>query len=321
MSKFIGRRGSVGLAKESSAGTPVTPTVWLPVTSITFDDKTTTVVGEHGLGNIADSDDRFVTNKYGEGECEFELDDKAIGLILSSLIGASPSTGGGNPYTHTYTLANTNTHQTLSLAYQDPDGTKMFPYVVVDSLTITVEPEGIMMGKISFKSRVAKDWATLTPSYTSLGNKFLHQHLIFKLAAATGSLAAASNISLKKLELTISSNAQFDNVTGTVEPESVFNAQFSVEGSITLFKTDDTYRNYMLAGTYRAMEVTPSRSATNSQLQMQFPRVSLFEWEQDRALNDIVGQTINFKGHYDAANAAAIISTCILLNTTASGTY
>lgn len=320
MSKFVGRRGAVGIAKEATAGTIVTPTFWVPVNSINFDDKVSTAREEEGLARIEDSDANYVTNKFGEGEIEFDLNDKQVGLFLASVFGASPVSAGGPTYTHTYTLQNTNTHQTLSLAYQDPDQTKIFPYCVVDSIEISVEPEGIAKATVSFKSRVSRDWSTLTPDYTGLGNKFLHQHLVFKLAANTASLAAASNISLKALNLKIMANAEFDNVLGTVEPEAILNHQFAVEGEITLNKAEDTYRDYMIDGTYRAMEITFSR-ASNSILQLQFPRVDFTEWEQDRGLNDIVSQTIQFKGNYDAANAVAVISTAILTNTYAGTSY
>ncbi len=320
MSKFVGRRGQVGIAKESSAGTIVTPVFWIPINSITFDDKVTTAREEEGLGRIEDSDSNFVVNKFGEGEIEFDLNDKQVGLFITSLLGASPTTAGGPTYTHTYALANTNTHQTISLAYQDPDQTKIFPYCVVDKMEIVVEPDGIAKATVGFKSRVSRDWSTLTPTYTALGNKFLHQHLSFKLAAALGSLAAASNISLKALKLNIMANADFDNVTGTVEPEAILNHQYSVEGEITLNKESDTYRDYMLDGTYRAMEIALNRAADSS-LVFQLPRVDFTEWEQDRALNDIVSQTIQFKGNYDAANADAVIDSVVLTNTFAGTGY
>lgn len=320
MSKFVGRLGNVGVAAEATSGTIVTPTFWVPFNSISFDDKTTTAREEEGLGRIEDSDSNLVTNKYGEGDLEFDLNDLNLGSFLSSLIGAVPVNAGGPTYTHTYTLANTNTHKTISLAYQDPDQTKIFPFTMIDGLEITVEPEGIAKAKASFKSRVSRDWATLTPSYTTLGNKFLHQHLVFKTASTIGGLAAASNISLKKLTLKIMANTEFDNVMGTVEPEAILNHQYSVEGEITLNKTDDTYRQLMLAGTYKAVEISFNR-ASNSALQLQFPRVDFSEWEQDRGLNDIVGQTLQFKGNYDSANAQAIITTCILTNTNAGTTY
>ena len=320
MSKFVGRRGNLGAAKEATAGVIVTPTLYLPYNSISFDDKTSTAREEEALGRIEDSDLNYVVNKFGEGDFEFDVTDKEIGLLLTSLFGASPVITGGPTYVHTYSLSNTNTHQSLSLAYQDPDQTKIFPYAVIDSLEFEVEPEGIVKATASFKSRISRDWTTLSATYTSLGNKFLHQHLIFKLAANTAALGAATNISLKKLSLKIVANSDFDNVTGTAEPEAILNHQFSVEGEITLNKNEDTYRDYMVDGTYRAMEATLSRSATSS-LQFQFPRVDFFEWEQDRGLNDIVGQTIQFKANYDAANAVAAISTAILTNLYAGTAY
>lgn len=320
MSKHVGRRGAVGIAKETSRGTIVTPAFWVPRSTISFDDRTTTAREEEGLGKRADSDSLFVTSKMGEGELESNLDDKILGPFLTSLFGASPVTAGGPTYTHTYTLSNTNQPQSTSLAYVDPDLSKIFPLTVVDSIRIVVEQNAIVTFTVAFKSRSSKDWTALTPVFTALGNKFLHQHLIFKTADTVGALAAASAISLKRLELNLSNNTVFDSVLGTVEPEDILGQQFSVEGSIQLNQEDQTYRNYMLNGTYKAVDVTFLRAA-NSKLQFQFPRVDFTEWEQDRTLNQIVSQTINFKGSYDAANALDIVSTAILTNTFAGTGY
>lgn len=322
MAKFVGRRGTLGLAKEATAGTIVTPTFWLPYTSLNFDDKIEGVTEESSLGRIEDSDAFHVVQKYGEGEIEGELYDRESGLLFTSLMGAAPSTSGGPTYTHAYSLTNTNTHTSLSVAYEDPNHAKIFPYSVMDSLQITVEQNSPVTFTAGFKSRVAKDWtaSALTADFTSLGNKFLHQHLIFKIASSTAGLSAASGISLKALELNIMANNDFDYVLGTVEPEAVLNHQFSVEGSITLNFEDQTYRRYFLDNTYRAVGIYLQR-ASNSQLNIELPRVSFSEWEQDRDLNTIVPQTIQFKGHYDAANAAAMISTFSLVNTYAGTAY
>ena len=104
---------------------------------------------------------------------------------------------------------------------------------------------------------------------------------------------------------------------GTVEPEDVLSQTISVEGDVTLNLQDDTYRNYMLAGTYRAMEFGFSASASSS-LDFRFPRVSFSEWEPDYTLNEIAKQKINFKLNYDSANALDIISTAIVINTKTS---
>lgn len=321
MSKFVGRRATFGIAKESSRGVAVgTPTFWLPRATVSFNDRTETARQEVGLGKIADSDGNFITQKNGNGDFEFDLDDRTIGILLTSLLGASPSKAGSNPYTYTYTLSNSNQHQSLTFLHQDPDITKVFPLGVVSSLQIVVEQNAIVTCTATFMSRVGRDWTTQTADFTALGTKFLHQHLVFKLAANIGALAASSAISLKRLELNIESNGTFDSVLGTVEPEDVLNHQFSVSGSIQLAKQDETYRNLMLNGTYRAMDVSFLNSASSS-LQFQFPRVDFTEWEPDYTLNDLATQTINFKGNYDAANALDIVSTCILINTLNTTNY
>lgn len=280
-------------------------------------DRTETSREEQGQGVIADSDSNYVVMQMGEGEVEAEIYDKALGLFLMSLLGSAPSTGGSNPYTHTYTLSNSNQHQSLSLYWEDPDRNDMFPLSVVDNLRISVEPLGKVQYTVGFKSKRAREWTNQTQNYTSLGSKFLHQHLSFKLAANVGALAAASPISLKSLELNISANTVFDHVMGTVEPEDILNQQFAVEGNINLNLEDDTYRDLMLNGTYRAMEIKLTNGAS-SILTLQFPRVDFTQWEHDYTLNEIAKQTIQFKANYDQANALDIISTATLVNTQTS---
>lgn len=317
MSKFVGRRGSLGIALETTRGTPVIPAYWIPYATMSFFDRINSVVEEQGMGNIADSDSFYVTMRMGEGEVEAQLYDQALGYILSSLLGAVPSTGGSNPYTHTFTVNATNQAKSLTLYWKDVDRSYIFPLAVVDSFQMSVEPGGFVEYTIGFKSKGARDWASQTPSFTTLGEKFLHQHLVFKLASSTAGLAAASAISLKSLELNINRNVIFDEVMGTSEPEDILSQPISVEGSINLNLEDDTYRNFMLNNTYRAMQISLIKGTSN-QLNLQFPRVSFREWEPDYTLNEIAKQSISFKGHYDAANAAAIISTATVVNTKVS---
>lgn len=321
MSKFVGRRGALGLAKEATRGTIVSPpTFWIPRTTISFDDRVVGAQEQEGLGRLADSDAWFVTQKNASGDFEIQLDDRNLPIILTSLMGASPAKAGANPYTFTYTLANTNQHQSLSIAYQDPDFTKVFPMAVVDQLQISVAQNAIVTAKAAFMSRVSKDWVTLTPDFTSQGSKFLHQHLQFRIASAIAGLGAAPEVSLKKLDITIKANAEFDSVLGTVEPQDILNQQFSIEGTLEINKQDDSWRQLMLNGTYQAMDITFVNGA-NSKFQMQFPRVNFTAWEQDRTLDNIVSQKINFKANYDAANAVEIISTCIVTNNLNATTY
>lgn len=320
MTKFAGRRGSLALAIEDSRGVPPTSSsdyFWVPFATMSFKDTVEEAREDQGMGVLADGDSKYVTMRMGEGEVEAQLYDKALGVVLSGVLGAVPSSSGGNPYTHTYTLSNSNQHQSVSLYWSDPDRKDMYKLGMVDSFQISVEPSGIVNYTIGFKSKTADEWTTITPVFTSLGSKFLHQHVSVKLAAAVGDLGAATGISLKNLELNIDKNTMFDGVLGTVEPEDVLNQQISVEGTLELNLEDDTYRDYMLNGTYRAMQIALT-NGSSSILTLQFPRVDFSTWEPDYTLNEIAKQSINFKANYDAANALDIISTCTLVNTQVS---
>lgn len=317
MSKFVGRKGTLGLAIESSRGTAVAPTFWVPWSTMSFRDVVEEAREEQAFGVLADSDSKFVTMKMGEGEVEAQLYDKALGAILTGVIGALPNTTGANPYTHAFTTSNSNQQKSLSLYWKDTDRSVIYPLGTVDSFQLSVEPNGIVEYTVGFKSKVERDFTSQTPVFTSLGNKFLHQHLQFRLASNIAGLSGATAISLKKLEITINKNAMFDGVMGTVEPEDILTQQLSIEGSIELNLEDDTYKDYMLDGTYRAMEIYLYRSSSSS-LKIQLPRVDFSQWEDDYKLNEIAKQKINFKANYDAANAADIISTCELINAQSS---
>ena len=314
MAYYVGRRGNLGVAKESTRGTPVVPAYWIPYNSLSFDDKTVTVDQEASFGNVADSMSAHVVKKYAEGSFEADLEDKAIGLILANILGAVPSSSAGpTNYTHTYTFQNINQAQSLSLFVQDPNGQTIFPLSMIDKFEIKVEPEGIVKYSCDIRSKAGQDWTAQTTSYTSLGNKFLHQHLAFKLAADIAGLAAASALSLRSFTFTVTKNLKDFDDMGTATPGDILNQNVTIEGSIELGYSDRVYRNYMLNGTYRSMDITLTYGANNS-LQFQLPRVSFRSWEPSKGLDDITTEKIDFKGLYDATNALQVISTCVLKN-------
>ncbi|TAL08215.1 MAG: hypothetical protein EPO02_13590 [Nitrospirae bacterium] len=313
MTKFIGRRGSLGVAKEASRGTAVAPAYWIPNAKMSFFDGIESASESQGLGNIADQDSFYVTFKMAQGSVDAELYDTALGYILMGLLGAAPVTTGGSPYTHTFTLSQTNTAQTLTFYWKDPDRNYAFRLGVIDSLKITAAPKGMVEYSFTIKSRKSNDWGTLSPTFTSLGSKFLHQHVQVRLASSIGGLSGASKLNLTNFDMTINRNSMFDETMGTVEPIDILSQQLSVEGTLELKLEDETYRNLMRDNTYDAMEVKFVNGA-NSILQLQFPRVSFSQWTPDFTLNAISKQKINFKANYDATNGLDIISTAVLTN-------
>lgn len=324
MSKFIGRLVNVGIGKESTrGGGGGTPTYEIPLTSFSFDDKIVKARSVGSLSNIADSEGAFVTTKYGQGDMEGEIRSKSFGLLLYAMLGTLSTSGPTDTtvYTHAFTVAQTNQHQSLYFVVDDPNTNEMYRLVMLDSLEIKSELDQIAMFTASFMSKAGMD-TSLGAGSVVAEDRFTKRHLSVKLAADISSLAAANAISVKSVSLKISKNLALDDVIGTAEPEDILNRQLSVEGEMTLNYEAETYKNYMRDGSYKAMQLdflNPDNKITGAastypELKIQLPRVDFYDWEPTYDLDEIVTQKISFKASRDVANSQEIIHLCQLIN-------
>ncbi len=323
MSKFIGRLTEIGFAKESTRGIfPGSITYWLPKLGFTFDNKANLVKSGESAGSIAAETTGYITEVWGEGEIEAEIRDKSFGLILLATFGSVSSTSYNGAYKHTFSLSgNSNQHQSLSIAYKDPDYTQIFRRGMLDKLTIRVALDEIISFVAGFQSHQGENWTSLTPSYVS-ENKFIAKHLNFYVADSIAGLDEASKTALKELELTIEKNVIRDKKLGSLEPSDILNTTFRITGKIVLNQEDQTFRNYALNGRVKAVRIDLTNNdrtigATNPSFRIDFKKVIFEEWEADKSLNDIVSQSLNFTAYYDLATSK-VFDDCYLVNEVAS---
>jgi len=323
MSKYIGRLIDLGIARETSRGVGVAPAYWVPQTAFSFDDKVVKARVDSGIGELADSEQAHVTTKYGEGSIEGEIRDRSFGLFLYALLGTLSTSGPSDSlYTHSFTLAESNQHQSLSLTVVDPNTTEMYELAMIDSLEINIELDNVVRYVAEFMGKQATGAATPSITYVN-ENKFTKSNLLFKVASDLSGIAAASGLSVKRIRLNISKNVVMDDVLGTVEPEDFLNRQVSIEGEVELNYTDETWKNYMKNNTARAMQINLVGDATigvsaHPELDIKLPNVDFFDWEPDYANDDIVRQTISFKANHDITGGNKMISTCQLKNAVSS---
>ena len=323
MSKFIGQLVNVGLAKEAVRGTPVAATYWLPKTALSFDDRVEKVIASESLGVIDDSSDAYVVQKFGEGGMEGYIRDKSFGLLLYALLGTvSSAVKETTAYNHTFTIAQSNQHQSLTVSVDDPIGDVLFPLTMINKLSIDVKLGEIVKFNVDFMSRQSRD-SSFSTSYVA-ENKFTAKHAIIKIAANIAGLAAASALAIKGFKIDFVKNLMKEQDLGTPSLADIHNQAMSVEGEIDLLYEDRTYRDYMLNETYKSLrldiingDVTIGASS-NPELQINLPRVHFFDWEVDRANEKLSSQKMKFKGLYDLTNAKNIIDTIVLTNTVTS---
>lgn len=324
MSKYIGRLVNVGLGKETIRGTAVAPTWWIPKSSVAFFDKANKHKSKLNYGLIGQGAYAPKIMEWAEGSIEGDVFEKEFGILLLAVFGTDTPTGpSSGVYTHSYSLAASNQHQSLTVTLSDPDRTDRYSLAMIDKLEIKIVPDDVVTFSSTFKSRTGRQVATPSTAYTA-ESKFLGRHALIKIATTTGGLAAASALSIKFLTLRINKNIMLNNILGTVWPDDIINTVFEIDGSFELDLNDQTWRNYMLNANYLALriqlintDVTIGTGTANPTFTLDLSRVHFEEWEAIRPNDDIVTQKVNFRALYDLTNTN-IINACTLTNEIAS---
>lgn len=320
MAKAIGRLADVGVGRESTRGTGVAATLWLPKQTAGFDDVANKVDSALAYGNIGMGNDSYVTHLNSEGELGFDMGDQTIGYFLYAAIGTLNSSGPtDSAYTHTLTLLNSNQHTSLTLHIKEANvAARRYTRCMVDELTFDLKPDDVVKVTAKLVANPSQDTVD-TPAYTA-ENKFLGRHLTFKLASLASGLAAAAQISVKSLKFTIKNNVVLDHVMGaTVQPEDILNRNFEITGEVEIDYQDRTYVNLMKNGTYNAVRIQLTNTdvvigaSTRPTFTLDLSRCHFSAWTVNRNNDEIMSQKFTFTALYDITNSN-VINSCTLVN-------
>jgi len=326
MSKFIGRKYNIGIGKESVRGTGVASTYWLPHTELTFDEKIEQVKDESVMGVIENQTDADVVKKFAEGSLTGIVNDDTIGLVLYSTFGTVNTSGpSDSAYTHTFTVAQSAQHQSLTVNVSEPNATGSsslrFPLTVIDSLELNFEVGQYPTYSFGFISNITSS-TTASVSYTAPDN-FRPQDGVIKIADTYANLSSGTEVSIRKANVNISKNVEDDHNIGSVSVTDRLNRQFQVTGSMELVYDARTFTDtYMLANLSRALQIKFTNTnktigaSTNPSITFNFNKIKFQEVAKSIGNDEIVMQTVNFEGFYSIADSKMV--ECVLVNDVAS---
>ena len=320
MTKIIGRLNSIGIGKETTRGTAVTPTYWVPWLDVKADNKVEATIDETSLARLEDSDATAVTAKFGEISWKTKLKHTHFGLLMYSLFGTVSSVAKAAPnaavYDHTFSVAQSTSHQSLSVALKGTNDDVVFANAVVDSLMITAELGNYVNYEVKL---IAKASAAASNTVAHSAEKdYTPQMLTFKTATTQAGLTAASAVKIRNVKLEIKQNLLREHVLGNVAVNDVLNQSFEITGSIVLLHTDTTYADMQNNETYTAMRFDFIHSDTigtssNPELQIDLHRARVTNYSRKMTLNDMIEESFDFKAHYSLTDSKMV--TAILTNT------
>lgn len=324
MTRYIGRLINVGFGIEAVRGTKVVAQSWQPKTDFKFEEKTETIQNESSIGVIDMNRGSDVVKRYAEGDIAGIIETNSVGYLLLSLLGSVTSaahSGAGGAYDHDFTLAQTNSTQSLTIGIEDPGiADTAYSLAMIESLTLSANNGEYATFTVTFKAKPGEAQSH-TVSY-AVDNRLLARHTTFKTATNLAGLGAATGVCIDTFEIKFTKNLEDIYCIGSESPIDFVNTAFQVEGSITAVFNSEEFRDYQLDGDKRALRiqmkdtnVTIGTSA-NPELTIDLPLAAFTEFSRDMSNDKVVMQTLTFTGLYSLADSSSV--NILLTNTKAS---
>lgn len=312
MSKYIWRMINVWFWKESTRWTAVAVSKWTPKTSLSFDEKTEKIMDESSLWVITSNSNAYQTKEFAEWTIEMNVWIEAIALPLLSLLwSVSSAAASAWAYTHSFSLSETNQHQSLTIWIKDPVVDYQFPLAMIESMTISAEVWSFATVSIDYKSKKWVAWTQTVSFWTDYN--LLAKSWIFKIANDLASLWAAWSKCIQSFEITISKNLEDIYCLWNTEPTDFVNKNVTVEWSfVAVFENEADYKDITFSDSTKALRLqlidwnTTIWASDNPTLTIDLAKASFTEWEKTQWNDEVVSQTITFNWMYSIADSSTI---------------
>jgi len=314
----IGRLTAVGISAEASGsrGDAVAPAFWIPRTDFSFADSIEYAVDESSLGRIEARSGGKIINQFSEGSLSGHAYSQSFGILLMGLLGSvskdNPS-GEDAVFEHTFIIANTNTHTSLTVATVGETENRDYPLTMVNNLELNLVLDDYISYSADFVGQ--KGQSSLVSgadvSYLSTEHEFAPQHVAIKFADTIAELSGVDAVDIQTLNLSFAANVDPYRVLGDVTPKEIYNHQFSITGDMDLIFDSATYRDYVTNGDTKACEIVIVNSdedignAEHPEIKITLSDVQFEDWTPALGNDDLVTQTLSLGANYDLGEVGA----------------
>lgn len=310
----IWRLQNVGIAFETVKGTKEPATGRIPKISGYTKPVVTTLRNESGYGVIEEVYDAQPIKELTETTLEGILSDRISWYFLLWALWSSAITGSW-PYTHNFTVLNSNAHPTFTLWWKDSVKSVSSAYNMVSEFTISAVVGEYVNFTANFMGKKMVTESEPTVTYSCSENPFRARDV--KVYFSDTEWSRGTAIPVTSLNLTITKNLYDHQTLGSLDIDSIYNQQFSVSWDMELLYEADTYLNFVRAGTkkYTKIEIintdvtlTPSGNPTMTFILWK----TAFETrDQTDDNNEIVKQTLWFTWAYNCSDSYSIKASII----------
>jgi hypothetical protein len=320
-------RSFIGIAKETTKGTPVAPTDYLLVMADSV--KPVDIIDplyDKGLRGALVENYNYIP---GRTRSTFDFSSAAfpdgIGYALTGLLGACATTGASAPYTHTISLKNSLTAaadaQPLSYTLTDfyAAAVRAYPGIQFTDFSLKFNADGLLEYDAKTTGWGSASASTPTPSFSTILPTPVWYGTV-SIGGSTVSNAVSGNIDMKRPVTPVY------GISNTQNPYTVFVGALETTGKFTFAMEDNTELTRFLTNTQPAIVLNWAQGAGASATQIQATitkgayTAAVIERGQDYVQISI---DLNAQGNTTDAGASGGFSNIkwVLQNAKASGTY
>ena len=265
-------RSYIGIAKETTEGTAVTPTAFIPVSVSKL--KPVDIIDPLLVENIAQGS---LVKDYGyvPGRTRSTFDfggpvfADTIVWPLAAIMGSVATTGASAPYTHTISLKNASAvaadAQPTSVTLTDfyAANVRAYPGISIHDFTLTFNSQGLLDYDAKGTGWVSATASTPTPSFTSITATPTWQGTV-TIGGSTISNAVEGSITLTRPITPIY------GIANTQNPYNIFQGALEAKGQVRFVMEADTELTRFLTNTQPAIVLNWANGSGATATQLQF---------------------------------------------------
>lgn len=256
---YIGQLGAVGIAKESTLGTFVAPTRFIPVhLPMNIGSPDINLLMSKGIRAVPDLVYKAQqgAGSLKNGKFKFEVEPENIGEVIMGAFGSDTVTNAGAAYTHTFARAAVAQLPSYSIWVQNGLNFPEFSGCMVNKIDIDVKAPDFVMVDVDWMGSLYNSGGTSKSlSYSALNP--------FKFNQAVINVAASPVLIYKDLKLSIDNKVKVDPVIGgSIYSNVIYTESFEVKLAATIVVEDSTEWTKFINGTATSFTVALTSAQT-----------------------------------------------------------
>lgn len=292
----LSANGHIGLAWETTYGTAVVPTTWLPYNTLKSEDAIKKVNDTSIRAALVKDMQVYNTTRQGQVDMELDLYPEPIGYFIKAILGAGGySVTGTGPYTHTFKVSNTMP-QSLTLSDYSSIATqeRSFAGSVINELGFKFDTGEVFKANAKFMSKASTLVTATTPTYTAT-NPFLGFQATLKLGGTTNANLIGGEFNIKR------DVALHFTATNTQDVAKFSAGRIEITGKLSFIPEDETELLIYLNGTQQSLELLFTRDA-NTTFDAMFNKVDFTKANVDRG-SEYIKVDAEFRAIYNSTDA------------------